>query len=143
MSLLQALCKKNISINILLKVFDTKVGPILTYGSAVWGTFSLQSKTMYDKFGSFTPEQYFMKTDTELTCTYDFSTLYTSIPHNLLKSRITALIHNSFKRRNGSNRYTHIKITSGKGYFIDTINPGGDNLYTADQIDLQNGGVFD
>ena len=50
------------------------------------------------------------------------------------KSRITALIHNSFKRRNGSNRYTHIKITSGKGYFIDTINPGGDNLYTADQI---------
>ena len=66
--------------------------------------------------------------------TYDFSTLYTSIPHNLLKSQITALIHNSFKRRNGSNRYTHIKITGGKGYFIDTINPGGDNLYSADQI---------
>ena len=63
--------------------------------------------------------------------TYDFSTLYTSIPHNLC--RITALIHNSFKRRNGSNRSTHIKITSGK-YFIDTINPVGDNLYTADQI---------
>ena len=66
--------------------------------------------------------------------TYDFSTLYTSIPHSLLKSRITTLIHNSFKRINGSNRYTHIKITSGKGYFIDTINSGGDNLYTADQI---------
>ena len=66
--------------------------------------------------------------------TYDFFTLYTSIPYNLLRSRITALIHNSFKRKNGSNRYTHIKITSGKGYFIDTINPGGDNLYTADQI---------
>ena len=66
--------------------------------------------------------------------TYDFSAMYTSIPHNLLKSRITGLIHNLFKRRNGSNRYTHIKITSGKGYFIDTINPGGDNLYTADQI---------
>ena len=66
--------------------------------------------------------------------TCDFSTLYTSIPHNLLKSRITAVIHNSFKRRNGSNRYTNIKITSGKGYFIDTLNPGGDNLYTPDQI---------
>ena len=66
--------------------------------------------------------------------TYDFSTLYTSIPHNLLKSRITALIHNSFKRRNGSNRYTDIKITSEKEYFIDAINPGGgNNLYTADQ----------
>ena len=66
--------------------------------------------------------------------TYDFSTLYTSIPHNLLKSRITALIHNSFKRKNGSNRYTHIKITSGKGYFIVTINSVGDDLYTADQL---------
>ena len=66
--------------------------------------------------------------------TYDFSTLYTSIPHNLLKSRITALVHNSFKRRDGSNRYTNTKIMSGKGYFIDTINPDGDNLYTADQI---------
>ena len=66
--------------------------------------------------------------------TYDFSTLYTSVLHNLLKSRITTLTHNSFKKRNGSNRYTHIKITSGKGYSIDTINPGGDNLYTAYQI---------
>ena len=68
MSLLQALHKKNIPINILLKVFDITVGPILTYGSEVWGTFSLHSKTMYDKFGNLTPEQYFMKTDTELTC---------------------------------------------------------------------------
>ena len=66
--------------------------------------------------------------------TYDFSTLYTPIPHNLLKSQITALAHDSFKKRNGSNTYTHIKIMSGKGYFIDIINPGGDNLYTADQI---------
>ena len=64
--------------------------------------------------------------------TYDFSTLYTSIPHTLLKSRITTLVHNSLKRRDGSNRYIYIKITSGKGYFIDAINPGGDNLYTAD-----------
>ena len=46
--------------------------------------------------------------------TYDFSTLDTSIPHNLLKSRITALVLNSFKRRYGNNRYTHIKITSGR-----------------------------
>ena len=65
---------------------------------------------------------------------YDFSTLYTSIPHNLLKSQITALVHNSFKRRDRSNIYTHIKRTSEKGYFIDTINSGGDNLYIADQI---------
>ena len=63
--------------------------------------------------------------------TYDFSTLYT-IPHNLVKSRITALVHNSFKRRDGSNRYTHIQLQVE--YFIDTINPGGDNLYTAHRM---------
>ena len=66
--------------------------------------------------------------------TYDVSPLYTSIPHNLLKSRITTLVHSSFKGSDGSDRYTHTKITSGKGYFIDIINPGGDNLYTADQV---------
>ena len=78
-------------------------------------------------------DQWDVRTATSVQ-TYDFSTLYTSIPHNLLHSRITALVNNSFKRRDGSNRYTHIKITSGKGYFIDTISPSGDNLYTADQI---------
>ena len=56
MSLLQALCKKGIPINILHKVSDTTIGPILTYGSEVLGSFSLQSKTMYDKFGNLTPE---------------------------------------------------------------------------------------
>ena len=66
--------------------------------------------------------------------TYDFSTSYTSIPRNLLKSQITTPVHNSFKRRDGSNRYIHLKITSGKGYFIDTINPSGDNMCTANLI---------
>ena len=45
MSFLQALHKKNIPINILLKGFDT---------------------TIHEKFGNLTPEQYFMKTDTDL-----------------------------------------------------------------------------
>ena len=52
----------------------------------------------------------------------------------MLKSRIATILHNSFKTRDGSNRYIHIKIAGGNGYFIGTINPGGDNLYTADQI---------
>ena len=60
-------------------------------------------------------DQLYVRTATSVQ-TYDFSTLYISIPHNLLKSRITALVHNSFKRRDGSNRCTHINITSGNGY---------------------------
>ena len=60
-------------------------------------------------------------------CTHQSHTICLSL-------ELLHLYKTSFKRRNGSNRYTHIKITSGKGYFIDTINSGGDNLYTADQI---------
>ena len=33
--------------------------------------------------------------------TFDFSTLYTSIPHDLLKSRISNLVHNAFRKKMG------------------------------------------
>ena len=66
--------------------------------------------------------------------TFDFSTLYTSIPHDLLKSRISNLVHNAFRKKDGSVRYTHIKVTRAKGYFTHDINGGRDNMYTADNI---------
>ena len=40
--------------------------------------------------------------------TFDFSTLYTSIPHDLLTSHISTLIRNSFKKKGESIRYTYI-----------------------------------
>ena len=61
--------------------------------------------------------------------TFDFSTLYTSIPHDLLKSRII----NAFKYKNGATRYTHIKVGRNKSYFTsDPLN--SDNKYTANDI---------
>ena len=42
--------------------------------------------------------------------TFDFSTLYTSIPHDLLKSRMNNIINNAFKHKNGAAQYTHIKV---------------------------------
>ena len=63
--------------------------------------------------------------------TFDFSTRYTSIPHDLLKSRISNLVHNAFRKKDGSVRYTHIKVTRAKGYFTHDINGG---MYTADNI---------
>ena len=36
------------------------------------------------------------------TQTFDFSTLYTSIPHDLPKSRMNSIINNSFKHKNGA-----------------------------------------
>ena len=65
--------------------------------------------------------------------TFDFSTLYTSIPHDLLKSRMNNIINNAFQHKNGATRYTHIKVGRNKSYFTsDPLN--GDNKYTANDI---------
>ena len=65
--------------------------------------------------------------------TFDFSTLYTSIPHDLLKCRMNSIINNAFKYKNGTTRYTHIKVGGNKSYFTsDPLN--GDNKYTANDI---------
>ena len=66
--------------------------------------------------------------------TFDFSKLYTSIPHDLLKSRISTLIQNSFKKKDGSIRYTYIKFDGRRGYFSNSVNSGGDKTYSANQI---------
>ena len=66
--------------------------------------------------------------------TFDFSTLHTSIPHDLLKSRISNLAHNAFRKKDGSERYTHIKVTRAKGYFTHDVNGGREGMYTADNI---------
>ena len=65
--------------------------------------------------------------------TFDFSTLYTSIPHDLLKSCMNNIINNVFKHKNGATRYTHIKVGRNKSHFTsDPLN--GDNKYTANDI---------
>ena len=65
--------------------------------------------------------------------TFDFSTLYTSIPHDLLKSRMNSIINNTFKYKHGATRYTHIKFFRNKSHFTsDPLN--GDNKYTANDI---------
>ena len=47
---------------------------------------------------------------------------------------ISDLVHNAFRKKDGSVRYTHIKVTREKGYFIHDINGGRDGMYTADNI---------
>ena len=65
--------------------------------------------------------------------TFDFSTLYTSIPHDLLKSRMNSIINNAFKYKNGATQYTQIKVGMNKSYLTsDPLN--GDNKYTANDI---------
>ena len=52
--------------------------------------------------------------------TFDFSTLYTSIPHDLhiyTRFRMNNIINNTFKHKNGATRYTHIKVGRNKSDF--------------------------
>ena len=51
--------------------------------------------------------------------TFDFSTIHTSIPHDLLKSGMNNIINNVFKHENGASRYTHIKVGRNKSYFTN------------------------
>ena len=53
--------------------------------------------------------------------TFDFSTLYTTIPHDKLKARLSLLVKQAFFNKNGSRRYEHIVITRQLGYFSNNI----------------------
>ena len=44
------------------------------------------------------------------------------MPIDLLKSMISNLVHNAFRKKDGSVRYTHIKVTRAQGYFTHDIN---------------------
>ena len=47
--------------------------------------------------------------------TYDFSTLYTTLPHNLIKEKLTELIEQTFNRE-GSLYYPHAFLKKRWGY---------------------------
>ena len=66
--------------------------------------------------------------------TFDFSTLYTFISHDLLKSHMNNMINNAFKHKMElHDTHTHIKVGRNKIYFTsDPVN--GDNKYTANEI---------
>ena len=65
--------------------------------------------------------------------TFYFSMLYTLIPCDLLKSRISTLIRNSFKKMDGSIRYTCIKVDGRRGYCSNSIDSDADKTYRVTQ----------
>ena len=50
--------------------------------------------------------------------TFDFSTLYTTIPYDKLKCRLKELIHNAFHYKNGKRRYQFLVINGNRTYFV-------------------------
>lgn len=50
--------------------------------------------------------------------TFDFSTLYTTLPHSKLKSRLKDLIHRCFHKKNGDRRYKYLVLGRKEAYFV-------------------------
>ena len=57
---------------------------------------------------------------------FDFSTLYTTISHDKLKSRLASIMWNSFIFKNGNRRYKYLFLGHEEAYFVkehsDSIN---------------------
>ena len=64
---------------------------------------------------------------------FDFFTLYTTIPHEKLKSRLATIIRNSFIHKNGNRSYKFL-VLGRKGSFFIKEHSDSKNKYTEDDI---------
>ena len=49
---------------------------------------------------------------------FDFSTIYSTIPHDKLKCRLASIIRNSFIFKNGNRRYKNLALGHEEAYFV-------------------------
>jgi hypothetical protein len=67
--------------------------------------------------------------------TYDFSTLYTTIPHNKLKSRLFQIIDNCFSlNKNGTRKCRFLVIGKQDTYFVRHYS---DSPYKYSEVDIK------
>ena len=64
---------------------------------------------------------------------FDFSTLYTTISHQKLKSRLATIIRNSFLHKNGNRRYKYLVLGREGPYFVKE-HSDSKNKYTEEDI---------
>ena len=65
--------------------------------------------------------------------TFDFSTLYTTIPHDQLKAKLATIVRRSFFKSNGKRRYTYLVIGHNQSYFVQKESKSN-NKYTEEDI---------
>ena len=64
---------------------------------------------------------------------FDFPTLYTTIPHQKLKERLTSIIRNAFIFKNGNRRYKYLVLGHEETYFVKE-HSDSKNKYSEDDI---------
>ena len=65
---------------------------------------------------------------------FDFSTLYTAIPHQKLKDRLTSIIRNAFIFKNGNRRYKYLVLGHDETYFVKEHSDSKTSMYSEDDI---------
>ena len=66
---------------------------------------------------------------------FDFSTLYTTIPHQKLKDRLTSIIRNPFIFKNGNRRYKYLVLGHEGTYFVKEHSDSKNKyMYSEDDI---------
>ena len=65
--------------------------------------------------------------------TFDFSTLYTTIPHSQLKDRLKQLVRQCFFKKTGTRRYKYLVIGRDMTYFVK-YHSDSDKKYSEDDI---------
>ena len=105
--------------------------------SAIKGKLSNRSSVIYSRTG--TNEMWILKNSSELLQkmnsfhypkittiqTFDFSTLYTCIPHQKLKDRIHMLVNQTLLCKNDSRRYKHLLVSGDRTFFTNEETSAG------------------
>ena len=67
---------------------------------------------------------------------FDFSTLYTTIPHNKLKSKLKEIINQCFFQKHGNRRFQYVVIGYKDTYFVRDHSDGPQKYSDADVIKM-------
>ena len=67
---------------------------------------------------------------------FDFSTLYTTIPHDKLRNRLASIIQNSFIFKNGNRRYKYLVFGHEEAYFVKEYSDSKDKHSDDDIIKI-------
>ncbi|KAJ8314953.1 hypothetical protein KUTeg_007103 [Tegillarca granosa] len=109
---------KSLSV-ILTQILTVVKDGLQTYSDKVYSTSGINqmwilssSKELLDHFVSNT------LSSVKSIKSFDFSTLYTTIPHAKLKERLKQIIHFSFLYKNGKTRYKYLVLNRDSGYFV-------------------------
>jgi hypothetical protein len=66
--------------------------------------------------------------------TYEFTTLYTTMPHDKLKTRLFGIIDSCFFNKNGERKYSYLVVNHSRTYFVIH---DSDSMHKYSEVDIK------